>query len=126
MNSRNHRDGAWSDRRAERQTNRRWFTTDATSSPGWTRTNDLVVNSHPLYQLSYRGSFELKRSVRICERSVKTVLGESAHFERVHLDSDTPLSNRYLHKLDRLTVLGYDTTEITDTNDILGLELIEM
>ncbi len=29
-----------------------------TSSPGWTRTNDLVINSHPLYQLSYRGSNE--------------------------------------------------------------------
>ncbi len=25
-------------------------------SPGQTRTADLVVNSHPLYQLSYRGS----------------------------------------------------------------------
>ena len=25
-------------------------------SPGRTRTSDLVVNSHPLYQLSYRGS----------------------------------------------------------------------
>ncbi len=24
-------------------------------SSGWTRTNDLVINSHPLYQLSYRG-----------------------------------------------------------------------
>ena len=24
-------------------------------SPGWTRTNDLMVNSHPLYRLSYRG-----------------------------------------------------------------------
>ena len=26
-------------------------------SPGQTRTADLVVNSHPLYQLSYRGSY---------------------------------------------------------------------
>ena len=26
-------------------------------SPGQTRTADQVVNSHPLYQLSYRGSF---------------------------------------------------------------------
>ena len=26
------------------------------NSPGMTRTCDLVVNSHPLYQLSYRGS----------------------------------------------------------------------
>jgi hypothetical protein len=25
-------------------------------SPGWTRTNDKVVNSHPLYQLSYGGT----------------------------------------------------------------------
>jgi hypothetical protein len=25
-------------------------------SPGGTRTPDLVINSHPLYQLSYRGS----------------------------------------------------------------------
>jgi hypothetical protein len=24
-------------------------------SPGRTRTSDLVINSHPLYQLSYRG-----------------------------------------------------------------------
>gem|GEM_PF-3248208 len=31
------------------------------SSPGWTRTNDLVVNSHPLYQLSYRG---IRRNAR--------------------------------------------------------------
>ena len=27
-----------------------------TGSPGRTRTNDMVVNSHPLYQLSYRGT----------------------------------------------------------------------
>ncbi len=27
----------------------------ASSSPGQTRTADMVVNSHPLYQLSYRG-----------------------------------------------------------------------
>ena len=26
------------------------------NSPGQTRTADLVINSHPLYQLSYRGS----------------------------------------------------------------------
>ena len=26
-----------------------------TGSPGRTRTSDMVVNSHPLYQLSYRG-----------------------------------------------------------------------
>ena len=26
-------------------------------SPGRTRTSDMVVNSHPLYQLSYRGTF---------------------------------------------------------------------
>lgn len=25
------------------------------SSPTWTRTTDLVINSHPLYRLSYRG-----------------------------------------------------------------------
>jgi hypothetical protein len=25
------------------------------SSPTWTRTTDMVINSHPLYQLSYRG-----------------------------------------------------------------------
>jgi hypothetical protein len=25
-------------------------------SPGRTRTSDMVINSHPLYQLSYRGS----------------------------------------------------------------------
>lgn len=25
-------------------------------SSGWTRTSDLVVNSHMLYQLSYRGT----------------------------------------------------------------------
>ena len=24
-------------------------------SPDWTRTSDLMINSHPLYQLSYRG-----------------------------------------------------------------------
>ncbi len=28
---------------------------DLTGSPGRTRTSDMVVNSHPLYQLSYRG-----------------------------------------------------------------------
>lgn len=28
----------------------------AGSSPGMTRTCDMMVNSHPLYQLSYRGS----------------------------------------------------------------------
>ena len=26
------------------------------SSPGWTRTNNLTVNSRSLYRLSYRGS----------------------------------------------------------------------
>jgi hypothetical protein len=29
---------------------------DKVGSSGRTRTSDLVVNSHPLYQLSYRGS----------------------------------------------------------------------
>ena len=29
-------------------------------SPGQTRTADLVVNSHPLYQLSYRGMTKVK------------------------------------------------------------------
>ena len=29
----------------------------STGSPGRTRTSDMVVNSHPLYQLSYRGSW---------------------------------------------------------------------
>lgn len=24
-----------------------------TGSPGWSRTNDIVINSHALYQLSY-------------------------------------------------------------------------
>ena len=27
----------------------------AECSPTWTRTTDMVINSHPLYQLSYRG-----------------------------------------------------------------------
>jgi hypothetical protein len=30
------------------------------SSPGRTRTSDLVINSHPLYRLSYRGIPPLK------------------------------------------------------------------
>ncbi len=30
-------------------------------SPGRTRTADKVVNSHPLYQLSYRGMVEMRR-----------------------------------------------------------------
>ncbi len=30
-------------------------------SPGRTRTADKVVNSHPLYQLSYRGMVEIRR-----------------------------------------------------------------
>ena len=28
-------------------------------SPGQARTADLVINSHPLYQLSYRGKFRI-------------------------------------------------------------------
>ena len=32
-------------------------------SPGGTRTPDLVVNSHPLYQLSYRGRRDQGRDV---------------------------------------------------------------
>ena len=32
-------------------------------SPGQTRTADKVINSHPLYQLSYRGSENLKEAV---------------------------------------------------------------
>lgn len=32
-------------------------------SPGRARTADLVINSHPLYQLSYRGSENLKEAV---------------------------------------------------------------
>ena len=32
-----------------------------TGSPGRTRTSDKVVNSHPLYQLSYRGTLRLDR-----------------------------------------------------------------
>jgi hypothetical protein len=27
-------------------------------SPGWTRTNDILVNSEALYQLSYRGIYQ--------------------------------------------------------------------
>ncbi len=30
---------------------------DKKNSRGWTRTSDKVVNSHPLYQLSYAGMF---------------------------------------------------------------------
>ena len=40
-------------------------------SPGRTRTSDLVINSHPLYQLSYRG-MQSKRSKKAhdCQEAV--------------------------------------------------------
>src|SRR5690242_9381465 len=34
--------------------------TGESCSPTWTRTTDLVINSHPLYQLSYRGICPLR------------------------------------------------------------------
>ena len=39
------------------------------SSPTWTRTTDMVINSHPLYQLSYRGMRRacLRDAGRICQ-----------------------------------------------------------
>ena len=33
-----------------------WIKKIKSGSPGRTRTSDMVVNSHPLYQLSYRGT----------------------------------------------------------------------
>ncbi len=40
------------------------------SSPSWTRTNDLAVNSRSLYQLSYRGSgFWCRRVLVACRLS---------------------------------------------------------
>lgn len=33
-----------------------WIAPSYVSSPGQTRTADLVINSHPLYRLSYRGT----------------------------------------------------------------------
>lgn len=43
-------------------------TLGCSGSPGWTRTSDLMINSHPLYQLSYRGTnFNLKRTIIDCE-----------------------------------------------------------
>ena len=35
-------------------------------SPGRARTADLVINSHPLYQLSYRGSENLEEGASYC------------------------------------------------------------
>jgi hypothetical protein len=32
----------------------------ARSSPSWARTNDIVINSHALYRLSYRGIFMIR------------------------------------------------------------------
>ena len=34
------------------------------SSPEQTRTADMVVNSHPLYRLSYRGSLNLDENIK--------------------------------------------------------------
>ncbi len=44
------------------------------SSPGRTRTSDLVVNSHPLYQLSYRGSFFYRTEVRYKKAYIVSIL----------------------------------------------------
>ncbi len=35
------------------------------SSPDWTRTSDQVINSHLLYQLSYRGIFKVKETLNL-------------------------------------------------------------
>src|SRR5262245_38672743 len=53
------------------------FTTTS-SSPTWTRTTDMVINSHPLYQLSYRG---------ICRTTLGSVLGN--HVGAVNLSADS-------------------------------------
>ena len=44
-------------------------------SPGRARTADLVINSHPLYQLSYRGieNLQERASYWICGFSVNAV-----------------------------------------------------
>ncbi len=38
---------------------------DHLSSPSWTRTNNQVINSHLLYQLSYRGLIVVAKGVKV-------------------------------------------------------------
>ena len=55
------------------------------NSVGWTRTSDLVINSHPLYRLSYRGimrsevarpeRFELPTARFVAEYSIQLSYG---------------------------------------------------
>jgi hypothetical protein len=47
-------------------------------SPGRARTADLVINSHPLYRLSYRGSENLQ------ERASYWIRGFSVNARRSH------------------------------------------
>jgi hypothetical protein len=47
-------------------------------SPGRTRTADMVVNSHPLYRLSYRGSIKKTNPTRCwrrCQQSISFLEG---------------------------------------------------
>jgi len=49
------RSGGYARTRHEKGHPRRWPKFMFSGSPGRTRTADLVINSHPLYRLSYRG-----------------------------------------------------------------------
>ena len=95
-------------------------------SPGWTRTNDLVVNSHPLYQLSYRGISKRVRIIRKPGFCVKSAPGSSANLERFHLDAETSLANGHFHDLDRLSVLGDGLTDVASMDHVGHPELVEV
>ena len=39
----------------KKDTHRKWFVSFLYGSPNWARTSDIMINSHALYRLSYRG-----------------------------------------------------------------------
>lgn len=47
-------------------------------SPGRARTADLVINSHPLYQLSYRGSIQIFTKIALLVLFLKDAYGTDA------------------------------------------------